>query len=66
MERLGFNRYAYGIRENLEEVKRLRQKLEQLTNKQPIPVWHKSRGKEAYLQDVANYDYIAFAITRTY
>lgn len=42
-----------------EEVKRLRKKLEQLTNKQPIPVWHKSRGKEAYLQDVANYDYIA-------
>lgn len=28
----------------LLEVERLRKKLEQLTNKQPIVVWHKSRG----------------------
>ena len=43
----------------LKEVERLRAKLEKLTNKKCIPVWHKSRGKEYWLQLVKNYDYVA-------
>ena len=42
-----------------EEVKRLRQKLENLTGKKCIPVWHKSRGKDEFLTLCDNYDYIA-------
>ena len=44
----------------LKEVERLRAKLEKLTNKKCIPVWHKSRGKEYWLQMVKDYDYVAF------
>ena len=33
----------------LKEVEKLRAKLERLTGKQPIPVWHKSRGKDYFL-----------------
>jgi len=43
----------------LKEVERLRTKLEDITNKKCIPVWHKSRGKEYFLQMVKDYDYIA-------
>lgn len=43
----------------LEEVKRLREKLEKLTNKKCIPVWHKSRGLEDYKKICEEYDYIA-------
>lgn len=43
----------------LKEVERLRAKLEKLTNKKCIPVWHKSRGKEYWLQMVKDYDYVA-------
>jgi hypothetical protein len=43
----------------LSEVERLRDKLETLTSKKCIPVWHKSRGKEYWLKMVKNYDYVA-------
>jgi len=43
----------------LKEVERLRVKLEILTNKQCIPVWHKSRGLEYWKQMCKDYNYIA-------
>lgn len=44
----------------LREVERLRAKLEHLTGKQPIPVWHINRGKEYFLQQMCgNYPYVA-------
>ncbi len=43
----------------LKEVERLRLKLEKLTNKRCIPVWHKSRGKDYWFKMADEYDYIA-------
>lgn len=43
----------------LTEVKRLRNKLEKLTNKKCIPVWHKSRGLKEWEQITKEYDYVA-------
>lgn len=43
----------------IKEVERLRIKLERLTNKQCIPVWHKSRGKDYYIKMCEEYKYIA-------
>lgn len=43
----------------LAEVERLRAKLEFLTKKKPIPVWHKSRGKDYFLKMCDNYPYVA-------
>ena len=43
----------------IKEVERPRTKLEQLTNKKCIPVWHKSRGKDYWLKMVKEYDYVA-------
>lgn len=43
----------------LKEVERFRNKLESLTNKKSIPVWHKSRGKEYWIKMVKEYDYVA-------
>lgn len=43
----------------LQEVERLRAKLERLTGKQPIPVWHKGRGKDYYYGMVKDYKYVA-------
>lgn len=43
----------------LQKVERLRAKLELLTGKQPIPVWHKNRGKDYFLGMVKDYPYIA-------
>lgn len=42
-----------------KEVKRLRKKLETLTGKQSIPVWHLSRGKEEFLRMCDEYPYVA-------
>lgn len=42
-----------------EEVKKLRFKLEKLTGRQVIPVWHKSRGLEEYRRLCSDYNYIA-------
>jgi hypothetical protein len=43
----------------IKEVERLRSKLERLTNKKCIPVWHKSRGLSYWLKMVKEYDYVA-------
>jgi len=43
----------------LKEVERLRKKLENLTNKKCIPVWHKSRGLNYWKNLCENYDYVA-------
>lgn len=43
----------------IKEVERLRQKLENLTGKKSIPVWHKSRGLEYWKKMCIEYDYIA-------
>ena len=43
----------------LKEVERLRARLESLTGKQPIPVWHKGRGKEYFIRMAKEYGYIA-------
>lgn len=42
-----------------ERVKEFRRKIEMLTGKQSIPVWHKSRGKDEYLRLCDEYGYIA-------
>ena len=42
-----------------KELERLREKLEMLTNKQSIPVWHKSRGLDYYKKICKEYNYIA-------
>lgn len=43
----------------LAEVERLREKLERLTNRRCIPVWHRSRGKQYWLDMISEYDYVA-------
>lgn len=43
----------------IKEVERLRNKLENLTGKKSIPVWHKSRGLEYWKDMCKNYDYVA-------
>lgn len=43
----------------LAEVERLRYKLETLTGKKPIPVWHKNRGKEYFIRMCEEYPYVA-------
>lgn len=42
-----------------EQVKKFRRKLENLTGRQCIPVWHKSRGIKDYLRECDEYSYIA-------
>lgn len=44
----------------ITEVERLRNKLETLTGKKSIPVWHISRGKEYFESMCRNYPYVAF------
>lgn len=44
----------------LPEVERLRAKLERLTGKQPIPVWHPTRTKEYWIEKMCKkYPYVA-------
>lgn len=43
----------------LEEVEKLRKRLEAETGKKCIPVWHKSRGKEKFIEMCKEYDYVA-------
>lgn len=43
----------------LAEVERFRFKLEKLTGKKPIPVWHKNRGKDYFIKMCENYPYVA-------
>lgn len=42
-----------------QRVKELRSRIEKATGKQPIPVWHKSRGWEAYIRECQEYPYVA-------
>ena len=42
-----------------DRVKIIRAKLERLTGKQSIPVWHKSRGKDEYIGHCKDYPYVA-------
>lgn len=42
-----------------DQVKALRKRLEKATGKKPIPVWHKSRGKNEFLNMADNYPYVA-------
>lgn len=42
-----------------EKVKEFRKKLERLTDRQCIPVWHKSRGVEEYKRHCQEYGYVA-------
>lgn len=43
----------------ISEVERLRDKLQDITGKPPIPVWHKNRGKEYFIQMCKKYPYVA-------
>ena len=67
-------KYSYYINENkidhffeldidkiigYDNVLNFRKKLEKLTGKQCIPVWHKSRGKEAFIHMCHEYPYVA-------
>ena len=42
-----------------EKVKEYRKKLERLTGRQAIPVWHSTRGKEDFLRCCDEYPYVA-------
>ena len=42
-----------------DKVLQYRRRLEQITGRQPIPVWHIQRGIERYIQDAKDYPYIA-------
>lgn len=42
-----------------EKVVYYRKRLEDLTGKQPIPVWHKSRGLDEYIKTCEEYPYVA-------
>lgn len=42
-----------------EKVIEYRKMLERLTGKQPIPVWHISRGKEEFIKHCEEYSYVA-------
>lgn len=44
----------------VKEVERFRTRLENATGRQCIPVWHKQRGKEYFIQMCKEYRYIAF------
>lgn len=43
----------------IEEAERLRAKLERLTGKKSIPVWHTSRGHDYWLKMIKEYDYVS-------
>lgn len=43
----------------LRDVEKLRNKLERLTGRQPIPVWHKGRGKDYFVGMCRDYPYVA-------
>ena len=42
-----------------EKVKEYRKKLETLTNRPCIPVWHNNRGKDEFIRMCEEYDYVA-------
>lgn len=42
-----------------DRVKEIRARLEKLTGRQSIPVWHRSRGKDEYIRHCREYPYVA-------
>lgn len=42
-----------------DRVKDLRRYIERKTNRQPIPVWHSTRGKDEFLRSCEEYPYVA-------
>lgn len=42
-----------------DKVKQYRKKLERLTNLQPIPVWHSTRGTDEFIRSCEEYPYVA-------
>lgn len=50
----------------IDEVERLRHKLEKLTGKKAIPVWHVSRGHDYWLKMIKEYDYVAIGGDKKY
>lgn len=42
-----------------KKVQQYRRRLEQLTGRQPIPVWHKGRGKDEFIRHCEEYPYVA-------
>jgi hypothetical protein len=49
----------------INEVERLRLKLESIVGRQCIPVWHVNRGKNYWLRMVDEYNYVAFGAVLT-
>ena len=45
----------YGV----EQTRKIRERLENRVGWRSIPVWHSVRGKESFIQDCKDYDYIA-------
>lgn len=43
----------------LHRVRELRDIIESITGRNPIPVWHKSRGKESFIKVAKKYDHIS-------
>ncbi len=43
----------------LERVERFRERIKNETGKDPIPVWHRSRGKEYFLKMIQDYKYVS-------
>jgi hypothetical protein len=43
----------------LKKVEQLRSRIERRTGKQPIVVWHKSRGKQSFIDSCKEYPYVA-------
>lgn len=43
----------------IERVEQMRDRLESLTGKKPIPVWHKNRGKQYFIDMCQAYPYVA-------
>ena len=43
----------------IDKVKQLRSRIERRTGKQPIIVWHKSRGKQSFIDSCKEYPYVA-------
>lgn len=44
----------------IDYVEKLRRRIEQRTGRQPIPVWHISRGKQYFIDMCKEYPYVAF------
>lgn len=61
-----FFEFDIDVIEGLPKVEKYRKKIEQLTNKQPIPVWRPSRGYKYWQKMIAEYPYIAISASGMY